>query len=55
MPIRNLRIDDALWERLRRTAAREHRRSISDMARVALAAGLEEFDRRWKLLHPAGG
>jgi hypothetical protein len=51
MPVRNLRIDDSLWERLRRTASREQRRSISDLARVALALGLDELDRRWTRVH----
>ena len=51
MPVRNLRIDDPLWERLRRTARRDQRRSISDMARVALVLGLDELDRRWALVH----
>jgi len=54
MPVRNLRIDDVLWDRLLRTAAREQRRSRSDMARVALALGLDELDRRWKAWHPKG-
>jgi hypothetical protein len=53
MPIRNLRMDDPLWERVRRTAAREQRRSVSDMVRVALALGLDELDRRWEIVHGA--
>ncbi len=51
MPVRNLRIDNALWERLRRTAQREQRRALSDMARVAMSLGLDELDRRWALVH----
>jgi hypothetical protein len=51
MPVRNLRIDDALWDRLLQTALREQRRSRSDMARVALMLGLDELDRRWALVN----
>jgi Arc/MetJ-type ribon-helix-helix transcriptional regulator len=51
MPLRTLRIDDPLWERLRKTAAREQRRSMSETLRVALTLGLDELDRRWAVVH----
>jgi len=54
MPVRNLRIDDPLWERVRTTARREQRHSLSDMVRVALSLGLDELDRRWAMVHGEG-
>jgi metal-responsive CopG/Arc/MetJ family transcriptional regulator len=46
MRVRHVRMDEALWLRVKRTLKREQRRSRAELIRQALALGLDELDRR---------
>ena len=53
MPVRHVRMDEALWSRVKRTLRREQRRSRAELIRQALALGLDELDRRYGSGTPA--
>jgi hypothetical protein len=46
MRVKPIRMEEALWQRARRTLKCEHRRSLAELIRQALALGLDEIDRR---------